>query len=142
MDNIKQYFLGDHFAAHCGISLESVSPGKAVASMVVEEKHLNALGIAQGGAVFTLADFAFAAASNSHGEIAVAVNVSISFLKAARPGRLRAEAREISRNRKLASYVVEVKDVENDLVAHFQGMVYRKGQAVPGATTPVSDSGG
>ena len=83
------------------------------------------------GAIFTLADFAFAAASNSHGSVAVAVNVSITFMKAGIAGTLWAEAKEVSKNHKLGSYTVEVKDDEGDLVALFQGLAYRKSEQIP-----------
>ena len=66
------------------------------------------------------------AASNSHGTAAVAINVSISYLKATRTGVLWAEARELSKHPKLGTYTVEVKDDAGELVAIFQGMVYRK----------------
>jgi len=92
--------------------------------------HLNGYQIVQGGAIFTLADFAFAAASNSHGTIAVAINVSITFIKAAQPGVLVAEAREIARNPKLGTYAVEVRDGQGDLLAQFQGLVYRKNEPI------------
>ena len=65
-------------------------------------QHLNGYRTVQGGAIFTLADFAFAAASNAHGTVAVAINVSINFLKAGTTGTLQAEAREVARNPKLA----------------------------------------
>ena len=86
------------------------------------------MDIAQGGAIFTLADTAFAAASNSHGTLAVAINVNISFLKAVVPGMLHAEAFENIVNKKIGSYTVNITDEEGDLVAVFQGMVYRKKQ--------------
>jgi len=126
MENIKQTLGKDRFAAHCGIELLGVSAGQARARMSLRPDHLNGLGSVQGGAIFTLADFAFAAASNSHGPVAVAINVSISFIKAAGTGTLWAEAREVSRNFKLGSYTVEVKDDAGDLVALFQGLAYRK----------------
>jgi acyl-CoA thioesterase len=85
----------------------------------------------QGGAIFTLADFAFAAASNSYGTVAVAINVSISFLKATSSGVLVAEAKETSRNPRLGTYTVDVRDESGDLVATFQGMVYRKKDPLP-----------
>ena len=116
----------DQFAVHCGIELLAAGAGAARAKMPLQAHHCNGIGTGQGGAIFTLADFAFAAASNSHGPIAVAINVNITFLKAAKLGTLWAEAREISRNAKLASYTVEVKDDAGDIVALFQGMVYRK----------------
>jgi acyl-CoA thioesterase len=121
----------DQFAARNGIELVSVGPGQARARMVVQPHHWNGVGTTQGGAIFTLADFAFAAASNSHGTVAVAINVSISFLKAVKEGTLIAEARELSRNPKLGTYTVEVKDDTGDLVAVFQGMVYRKKDPLP-----------
>ena len=121
----------DKFAAHCGIELVSVGTGKASAKMAVQPHHWNGLGIVQGGAVFTLADFAFAAASNSHGTMAVAINVSISFMKAVKTGVLWAEARELSRNVKIGTYTVDIKDDQGELVALFQGMVYRKKEPLP-----------
>jgi acyl-CoA thioesterase len=131
MDSVVRYFKNDRFAEHANIELVSVSSGQARAKMTLHLHHLNGYGTVQGGAIFTLADFAFAAASNSHGNVAVAINVSINFLKAARTGTLWAEAREISKNFKLGSYTVEVKDEQGDLVAIFQGMVYRKSEKIP-----------
>jgi acyl-CoA thioesterase len=129
--NIERCMANDKFAAHSNIELVSVGPGHARAKMTLQPHHWNALGTAQGGAIFTLADFAFAAASNSHGTIAVAINVNISFLKAVTVGTLWAEAKELSRNFKLGTYTVEVKDEQGDLVALFQGMVYRKKDPIP-----------
>ena len=128
MDAVRQLFQKDRFAAHCGIELLEVSTGRARAKLVLQPHHLNGLGSTQGGAIFTLADFTFAAASNSHGPVAVAINVSISFLKATQTGVLWAEARELSKNFKLGTYTVEVKDDLGELVAIFQGMVYRKSE--------------
>jgi acyl-CoA thioesterase len=99
--------------------------------MVLHPHHWNGVDLAHGGAIFTLADFAFAAASNSHGTIAVAINVSISFLKAASTGTLWADAREVSLNPKLGSYTVDVKDDAGQLVAVFQGLAYRKKDKLP-----------
>lgn len=121
----------DQFAARNDIELTEVAPGCAKAKMTLHPHHLNGVGTVHGGAIFTLADFAFAAASNSHGTVAVAINVSISFLKAAKTGALWAEAKEVSKNFKLGSYTVEVKDDAGDLVAVFQGMVYRKKDPLP-----------
>ena len=130
MDNIKQFFTGDRYAKLSGIELLSVSPGTAVAQMPIQPHHLNAVGSVQGGAIFTLADLAFAAASNAYGKVAVAINVSITYMKAVSSGTLRAEAREVSANPKLGSYTVNVTDQHNTLIAIFQGLVYRKEQAI------------
>ena len=131
MDDIRRCLKNDRFAALANVELLTVSPGHATAKMVLHSHHLNGLKTIQGGAIFTLADFAFAAACNSHGTVAVALNVSITFMKAATTGTLWAEAREVSKNFKVGSYVVEVKDDQGDLVATFQGLAYRKKDKLP-----------
>ncbi len=122
-------FEGDHFAKHVGIELLTVTPGCATARLQIQPHHLNGVDIVQGGAIFTLADLAFAAAANSHGPVAVAINVNITFIKAARSGTLLAEAREAGLNPKLGTYIVEVKDESGAVVALFQGLAYRKTEA-------------
>jgi acyl-CoA thioesterase len=126
MENIKRFFKKDNFAESSGIELMEVSPGYAKARMKIEKKHLNALRTVQGGALFTLADLAFAAASNAYGNVAVAINVNISFVKAATKGVLTAEAKETSINPKIATYTVNVTDENGEIIAIFQGMGYRK----------------
>lgn len=124
----------DKFAGHSGIELLEISEGRAKAVMKIEQYHLNAVGSVHGGAIFTLADYVFAVASNSHRTVAVAINVSISYLKAANKGRLLAEANEVAKNSKLASYTVNVTDEEGNLIAIFQGMVYRKKETISTAS--------
>lgn len=131
MEEIRRCFLNDRFAERNNIELLEVSPGHAKAKLVLHPHHNNGLHTTHGGAIFTLADFAFAAAANSHGTIAVAINGSITFMKAGKTGTLWAEAREISKNRKIGSYVVEVKDDQGDLTALFQGLAYRKKDRLP-----------
>lgn len=130
-ESIRRFLENDKFAERASIELLSVSPGQARAKMTLHPHHLNGYGSVQGGAIFTLADFAFAAACNSHGTVAVAINVSITFMKAGKTGTLWAEARELSRNNKLGSYTVEVKDDEGELIALFQGLAYRKSEKIP-----------
>ena len=123
---LKRLFKTDRYAELSNIELLTAGPGRATAKMTLHPHHLNALGTVQGGAIFTLADFTFAVACNSHGTMAVALDVSIVFMKAATTGTLRAEGKEISKNFKVGLYLVEVKDDAGDLVAQFQGMAYRK----------------
>lgn len=130
MDILTEYFSRDAFAKLCGIELVSMSPGHAIARMKIGPQHFNGYGTVQGGAIFTLADLAFAGASNAHGKVAVGINVSITYMKAAKSGTLQAEARELSVNPKLATYTVDVTDDNKDLVAVFQGLVYRKNVTV------------
>jgi acyl-CoA thioesterase len=130
METLKRFFKNDRFAERASIELLSVSPGQASAKMTLHPHHMNGVGTVQGGAIFTLADFVFAAASNSHGTVAVAINVSITFMKAGQTGTLWAEGREVSRNFKLGSYTVEVKDDQGEMVALFQGLAYRKSEKI------------
>jgi acyl-CoA thioesterase len=127
MQEIMRFFSDqDLFARHSGIELLEVGPGSARASMKIETYHFNGARTVHGGAIFTLADFAFAVASNSHGTLAMGINTSVSFVKAACRGTLHAVAREESLSPKLATYSVHVTDDDNDVVAIFQGTVYRK----------------
>lgn len=126
MDERILALLGhDRVADYFGMKVESSGEGAAVVSMEIGERHSNGIGIAHGGAVFSLADVAFAMASNTRGQ-AVAANASVSFCKPGKPGLLRARARELSLSRKLGSYEVIVEDSAGDIVAVFQGLAYRK----------------
>lgn len=136
MQELEQFFsTGDRFARHSGIELVEVGPGRAKARMKIEPFHFNIAGTVHGGAIFTLADFAFAVASNSHGTLAMGINTTVSFVKTALAGTLYADASELSRNAKLATYSVLITDDAGDTVAIFQGMVYRKKESIiPSAT--------
>jgi acyl-CoA thioesterase len=127
---LRRYFEKDRFATYVGIELLEISAGRATAILKIKEHHLNAVDMVHGGVLFALADLAFAAASNSHGTIAVAVNNSISFIKAAEGDVLYAEAREISKDRKLAAYSVEIKDKTEKTVALLHGLAYRKKEKI------------
>jgi len=131
MENIKQFFAtNDLFARHNGIEILEVGEGMALVNMKIMPFHFNGAGTVHGGAIFTLADFAFAIASNSHGQLAMGISTSINFVKAPITGTLYARASEQSRNAKLASYSVIVTDDEDSTVALFQGMVYRKKESI------------
>ena len=132
---LRTFFSRERFAAHNGIELLDAGAGWAKARMKVEDRHLNAADVVHGGALFTLADLVFAVASNSHGQLALSINVSISYLKAARTGVLIAAAREVSRNSKLGTYTMEVRDDAGDLIALAHGTVYRKDSPLPTAET-------
>lgn len=127
---LHDFFRNDRFAAYVGIELLDIAPGRARARLEIEDRHLNAVGVAHGAAIFSLADLVFAVASNSHGTVALGVNVSVSFMKSARKGTLTAEAEEVAINPKLATYLIRITDQEGSLVALFQGTVYRKRDAL------------
>lgn len=120
----------DQFADFIGIELLSVSKGYAKVKMEIKPHHLNGLDLVHGAAIFGLADYAFAAASNSHGTAAVGITVSVSYMTAARgEGALYAEATEVSKNRKLGTYLIDVTDENGEKIAVMMGTVYRKKEA-------------
>jgi acyl-CoA thioesterase len=92
----------------------------------------NLFGLAHGGALFALIDEAFETASNSHGTLAVALNMNVTYVASPHPGSiLVAEAREVSLTRKTASYDIKVRDEKDNLIVTCMALVYRKGQPLP-----------
>jgi len=127
MKSVQTFFnRADAFARHNGMTIIELREGYARAEMELQPYHLNGAQTVHGGALFTLADFAFAASSNSRGQLALSVNSSISIFRGAKEGKLIAESREVSCSPKLASYEVSIRNEAGDLLASFQGMVYRK----------------
>ncbi|HET8540879.1 MAG TPA: hotdog fold thioesterase [Anaeromyxobacter sp.] len=127
---VRRLMQGDRWAALAGAKLVEAREGYALVRMRLRRDHLNGVGVAQGGAVFTLADFAFAVASNSHGTVAVALDVSITFTRAAREGVLTAEAREESVSRRVSVCNVRVTDGRGEVVALFRGTAFRKEEPI------------
>ncbi|MDD2411687.1 MAG: PaaI family thioesterase [Bacteroidales bacterium] len=123
------FFKKDHFAALTGAEIIEVKKGYCKAQLKIEKKHLNAANVVQGGAIFTLADFAFGAASNSHGQLALAINVNITFLKGVSQGTLYATATELDVPKKLGAYDVIVTNEKDEIIARFNGLAYRKSKA-------------
>ena len=132
MDNsikqkLRDFFFNDEFAKTNGITIVDVSEGCGSAVMTVEKRHLNGVRSVQGGAVFTLADLAFALASNSRGNVSVGLNNYINYLLPAFEGDiLTAEAKEVSRGRTIGTYEVKITNQKDELVAVFQGTAYIK----------------
>jgi acyl-CoA thioesterase len=125
MESVRKGLQNDAYASHLGIELLALEAGYARARMPVKPFHGNMYGMVHGGAIFSLADFVFQAASNSHGVVAVAVQAGITYLQAPRTKTLYAEASEVSRTRRLATYTIQITEEADQLVATFQGTVYR-----------------
>ena len=122
------FFGNDNYAALTGVEIIEAKEGYCKAQLKITKKHLNAVNVVQGGAIFTLADFAFAVASNSRGQLALAINVNITFLKGVSGGTLYATATEFDDPKKLGAYDVIVTNEKDEIIARFNGLVYRKGQ--------------
>jgi len=120
LEQIRACFAGDRFASEClGAVIEVAEPNHAVISMELHSEHCNALGNPMGGAIFTLADFAFAVAANGHSQrVTVSQNADIHFLSTAAGKQLRAEAVCIRAGRTTSLYTVNVHDELGTHVAH------------------------
>jgi len=125
---INAYIRNDPFARHLGATVEIVAPGHSRVTMTVTDEMVNFHGMTHGGLIFTLGDIAFAAAGNSRGQTAVALNVDICFLRASKPGDvLVAEAKEQFAGGPTALYDITVINRETgELIAKSLNMVYRK----------------
>ena len=128
---IKEFMKGDRFAELTGVELLEVGNGYAKARMDIKPMHYNGGGVCQGGAIFTLADLAFAAATNSHGRLTFSITSSINFFKSERTGFLYAEAKEVFDHKRLANCEVKVTNEAGELIATFNGTGYRKDTPLP-----------
>lgn len=122
-EHIRKY---DRLFDFLGAEITDMGEGYATVIMEVKDKHLNSANVCHGGVIFTLADLAFALASNSYGTLAFAIHVSISFIKTVKAGdKLIAEAQEFSKGKTLATYHVTITKNNGEKVAFFEGMVFR-----------------
>ncbi|OGP92928.1 MAG: thioesterase [Deltaproteobacteria bacterium RBG_16_48_10] len=120
------------FAKKFGLKLVDLDEGYSKVEMEFTTDMENIFGMAHGGALFALIDEAFETASNSHGTMAVALNMNVTYVSPpVRGGRLMAEARELSRTNKTAIYDIKAFDDQNSLIASCQALVYRLGRALP-----------
>lgn len=123
---VKEFFKADRYAALSGIELLTVEPGRAKTRMEIHEVHLNAGNVVQGGAIFTLADLAFAAAVNAYGNLAMSIETSIRYFKGVSSGVLFAEAEMVNLHKRLATFEVRVTSESDELIALFTATAYRK----------------
>ena len=127
---ILDHIQKDAFANYLGAKVEIIKPGQSRVSLVVKEHMTNFHGTTHGGIIFAISDMAFAAACNSHGKVAVALNVSICFLKPSYPGdHLVAEAKEEHNGRRTSLYTIKIYNKDKgELIAKSQDQAYRKNE--------------
>ena len=127
MNELADHLKNDCFVDHIGIERVFCKDGYWTARLTVAENHLNGLGVAQGGALFTLADYAFAIASNSDGRTSTGLQTNIAFISPAQPGDiLIAHIREVSRRKTISIYEIEIRNEQTDqLIALFTGTGFR-----------------
>lgn len=127
LDDLRRLIEGDRFMKYMGIQVLDLGEGYSKLAMTLTGDMINFHNVGHGGAIFALADAAFAAASNSHGEKALALNMNINYCSPAKEGmRLIAEAQEESLGRKVGLYRIMVRSEDGRLIASSQGIVYRK----------------
>ncbi|PSP81192.1 phenylacetic acid degradation protein PaaD [Halobacteriales archaeon QS_4_69_225] len=125
-DEVRERVDSDAFCDTLGIDVIELDVGYARTELTIMEDLLNFHGTPHGGAIYSLADAAFAAASNSHGTTAVALETNMSYLEAIDVGEtITAEAKETHLAGNTAEYKVEVTDGADDRIATFRGRVYR-----------------
>jgi len=126
VDEAREFFQGDVFAGKNGIVIDELSEDGCVCSMEIGKDHKNAAGAVMGGAIFTLADFTFAVAANSEEMNTVSLTSSITYLSAARGGKLTAEANCVRSGRNTCHFIVTVTDSEGRVIASVSTTGFRK----------------
>ncbi len=129
---IYKQVAAEPFAKKLGLKLIDLQEGYAEVEMIFTQDMENMFGMAHGGAIFALIDAAFEVASNSHGTMAVALNMNINYLASpAKGSKLTARAKEINKAKKTAVYDIIVTDDKNNLIAACQALVYRMEKPLP-----------
>lgn len=119
IEELTKRFQADRFAAQAGVEIREAEPGRALCAMPLRPCHMNANNAPMGGAIFTLADFAYAVASNGFTDkIIVSQQVAITFLAPAKGTELLAEAKRLKSGRTTCLYEVDVRDELGTYVAH------------------------
>jgi acyl-CoA thioesterase len=128
----QEFFKGDIFAVNAGVELLEVREGYARAQLKITKEHLNAGGRTQGGALFTLADLALAACSNSYGKLSFSLSADITFLRASGEGdMLTATATMKYIGRTTGYFEVDITNQSDKLIASFRSSVFRMDEQVP-----------
>lgn len=125
---VAEMMKNDSFSQWLGVEVLEIREGFAQIKLTVTEEMLNGHGIAHGGISYSLADSAFAFASNSHGQKAVSIETSINHIKPVFAGdELIATAEKESISKSLGQYIVRVMR-NKELVGLFKGVVFRKNE--------------
>lgn len=129
---IRQRVASEPYARKLGLRLLRLEPGYALVEMDLRDDMANIFDGTHGGAIFSLIDEAFEISCNTHGTVAVALNITVTYHRAPTKGAvLRAESKEIYRSRKTATYEIKVTEGDNSLIASCQALAYRKEEKLP-----------
>jgi acyl-CoA thioesterase len=128
---VSHMMQNDFFSQWMGVEVLEVKEGYSRIRMTIRKEMVNGFGIVHGGLPFSLADSAFAFACNNRNNLSVALDVTITFMKAVNIGDvLTAEAKEIHNGRSTGVYLIQVTNQKNDQVALFKGTCFRTGKTL------------
>jgi acyl-CoA thioesterase len=126
---VSHMMENDYFSQWMGVQVLEVKEGYSRIKMTIRKEMVNGFGIVHGGLPFSLADSAFAFACNNRNNLSVALDVTITFMKAVNVGdTLTAEAKEIHDGRSTGVYLIHVTNQKNEQVALFKGTCFRTGK--------------
>ena len=132
LEKIKKNIEKEPYVKLFGIKVIELRQGYSLVEMKALKKYENIFSITHGGAVFSLMDVAFGSAANSYGTVAVALDVNINYIRPSVTGDvLRAEAKEVSRGSKIATYNVTVRNGLGKVVASSQAVAFLKKDRLP-----------
>jgi acyl-CoA thioesterase len=123
---VDHMMVHDRYSQWLGINVLDIKEGYCKIQMTIREEMVNGFGIAHGGIAFSLADSALAFACNNRNNLSVALDVTITFIKAVNVGDiLTAEAEEIHNGRSTGVYLINVHNQKDQQVAVFKGTCFR-----------------
>ena len=132
IDAIRRRVAEEAYARKLGLILRKVGPGYALVEMAINDDMKNIFDMAHGGAIFSLIDEAFEISCNTHGTVAVALSMTVTYHRPPSGGSvLRAESKEIYRSTKTATYDIKVTEGDDILIASCQALAYRKKEKLP-----------
>lgn len=123
---LREQFAQEGYAKSLGMELEELKEGYARVRMEIHANFHNIFGTAHGGAIFSLLDEAFELACNSHLEDAVAINVTVHYIKPISQGKIIAEAREVALTKRTGIYDITAYDASGSPIAFARALSYRK----------------
>lgn len=118
LEEVRKFFNKDRFATENGMYIESIGDNYAKCAVAITDKHKNAMGAVMGGVPYTLADFAFAVASNHQKPGTVSLNTNMSYLSQPRGSMLFAEAKLYKDGKTTCYYIIDIFDELGTKVAN------------------------
>ncbi len=126
LEEAREFFKNDRFAMNAGMQIDAMTEDTSTCSVILSKDHQNAYGGVMGGAIFTLADLAFAVTANQIHSLSVASQVSINYLSAPKGTKLIANAKCLKTGRTTSVIQVDVTDDTGRDVALFIGTAFKK----------------